>query len=299
MEVEFFDIRWHDTHSVEIQVHNKEKFGKKQYKRGDTISFEVTREAIECVGSMAEGVWQPCQYQTTGYSRCKSCKAREGSFVYTMFDGFNTDMFNEDDLIKIAGPHVVYLALFDQDILKVGVSGKGRKELRQVEQGSFATLYLAETENGTQARQIETLIGRSGIKDKIKSSQKKESVLPHVNSKEARKTLEEVAEKLPPIFEEYPKLKSQLLKPFEYKLWEEVYGIDQLKKEDQRLHAVSLSEGDALSGTIRALRGPFLVIDTGEELISVCMKDYVGKRLSFTGKAPGLYTKQAFQNSLF
>lgn len=299
MEVEFFDIRWHDTHSVELQVHNKEKFGRKQYKKGDTISFEINRDSVECVGSMVDGVWQPCLYHTTGYARCKPCKAREGSFVYTMFDGFNTDMFNEDDLIKIAGPHVVYLALFDQDVFKVGVSGAGRKELRQVEQGSFATLYIAETENGTQARQIETLIGKSGIKDKIKSSQKKDSIVPHINPEEAQKSLEEIASPLKELFEEYPKLKNFMLDPFEYKSWEEVYGIDILKAEEQRLHPVSLSEGDAISGTIRALRGPFVVIDTGEELISLCMKDYVGKKLSFATRAPGLYTKQAFQNSLF
>lgn len=299
MEVEFFDIRWHDTGSVELQVQNKEKFGRKQYKIGDTISFEVVRENLECVGILIDGVWQPCQYNSHGYSRCKSCKAREGSFVYTMFDGFNTDLFNEDDLIKIAGPHVVYLALFDQDTFKVGVSGLARKELRQVEQGSFATLYVAQTENGTQARQIETLIGKSGIKDKIKSSQKKESIVPQISPDEARKNLEEIAETISEILKEYPKLKNLLLAPFEYKLWDKVYGIDLLKEEDQRLHAINLNEGDSISGTIRALRGPFLVIDTGEELISICMKDYIGKKLSFIAKSPGLYTKQAFQNSLF
>lgn len=299
MEVEFFDLRWPDTTCIEVQVNNKEKFGKKQYKKGDALSFEVKRESLECVGAMVDHVWQPCPYHTTGYARCKPCKSKEGSFIYTMFDGFNTDMFNAEDMQKIAGPHVVYLAIFDNEIFKVGVSGMGRKELRQVEQGNFATLYIAATSDGTQARQIETLIGKSGIKDKIRSSQKKNSVIPEITKEEAEEYLKKIAAELPPLLEEYPKLKKLLLDPFEFKTWEPLYGIDVLRGEGQKLHAVTLNEGDSVSGTIRGIRGPFVVIDTGEEHVSVNMKDYVGKQLSFTPLAPGLYTKQAFQNSLF
>ena len=299
MEVQFFDLRWPDPTCVEVQVHNSDRLGRKQFRFGDSFSFEIKDETTKCVGSMIDNVWHPCQYQTIGYARCKPCKSREGTFIYTMFDGFNTDMFNQDDMAKIAGPHVVYLALFEDSIMKVGVSGLGRKELRQVEQGSFSTLYIAQTEDGTQARQIETLIRKSGIQDKIRSSQKKDLVITTITPEEAEKQLQELYASCKSTLDEYPKLKTLLLEKPEYKNWETTYATDALKTKDQRLHSVKLQEGDAISGTLVAARGPFLVIDTGEEHLSICMKDYIGKTLLFEAKAPGLYTKKAFQNSLF
>jgi hypothetical protein len=47
------------------------------------------------------------------------------------------------------------------------------------------------------------------------------------------------------------------------------------------------------------MKGPFLVIETPEELVSICAKDIVGREIEFEEKPAGLILQSAFQSALF
>ena len=143
MEVQIFEFRWHSPLECTIEAHDGLRFGKKKVLIGDDITFSVC-SGVSCSGHKEDGKWKNCPQQFIGRAKCDICRAREGSFIFTSFDGFDRTHFSEQDIKKISGNHYVYLALFDKDLIKVGVSGEGRKELRQLEQGSHLTLYIAK-----------------------------------------------------------------------------------------------------------------------------------------------------------
>lgn len=299
MKVHFFDYRWRDEETVEVQATDGTRFGRKPFQKGESISFSVCDDPVMCAGCMVDGVWKPCDENRVGRAKCEICRNKEKSFVFTSFDGFNRDNFSEQDLAQIAGPHVVYLAFFDKGLYKVGVSKQDRKIMRQIEQGSLCTLYVAATEDGIYARQIETLIRKTGIKDKIRGSQKEDFLQSDCSYEEAEEILREEAKKIPEIVKDVPKLHTFILDEPEFVTWDEAYGVDKIKAKNERVHIVNLQPNDALSGTIIATKGVFIVVDTTEELVCVSMKKYTGKHLDFSKKAPGLYTDKAIQNSLF
>lgn len=299
MEVQLFDFRWRDEQTCEFQATDGKRFGRRPVSLGDNLSVQLIDKPVYCAGSMVADKWQPCPEGREGRSRCEVCRARERNFVFTMFDGFNTDNFSDDDLAQIAGSHVVYLAFFEKELFKIGVSKLDRKILRQLEQGSRCTLYIAQTENGVTARQIETLVRRSGIKDKVKASAKKDFLQCDVTEQEAEEILRDVSKNIPQYVHEYPKLEEYLLKEPEFRCWDQEYGVAKLKEDQQRVHSIELHENDAVSGKVVAIKGPFVVLDTGEEIVSVCMKDYTGRTLDFSSRPQGLYTHKALQNTLF
>lgn len=300
MEVHIFDFRWSDTNTVEFQAYKDTKFGKKKLNVGDHVSLQCISDTLRCAGHMADGQWHPCPDSATGKPKCDVCRVKEGNFAITMFDGFNTENFRPEELSLLAqDAHYVYLALFDTDIVKVGVTKEPRKELRQVEQGAAFTLYIAHTPDGILARQIETLVRRSGMADKIKSSQKKNFVIPEISTSEAKAYLMEFIPDIEQAVFNYPRLKKHLITPAEFACWDKNYDIQTVKDSDLPFHPVKLEQGEWVSGTIQCIKGPFVMINTGEEIVSICAKDLRGMQVEFDEKPHGLSLNTALQNTLF
>ncbi len=300
MKVHMYDFRWIDRDTVEFQADVNGRFGKKPLRIGDTLAVEVCSD-ISCAGSCSEGIWKPCPEKTTGKAKCDLCKARErkDSFVFTVFDGFDEQHLSPSDLDKISGPHVVYLALFDTNIIKVGVAKKTRKVLRQIEQGAHFTAFIAETPDGIKARQIETLIRNNGLQDKVKVSRKKDLLMPEISDSEGKALLEEIFVQHKSIFSEYPVLKDFLLEKSEFVDWDSVYHLCEVMQSPKSLHSVELSQGESVSGIIRAIKGPFLILEIPDEFIVLCAKDLTGMEIDFSEKPPGLNLSTAFQGALF
>ncbi|MCF7812091.1 hypothetical protein K9M59_00580 [Candidatus Gracilibacteria bacterium] len=81
--------------------------------------------------------------------------------------------------------------------------------------------------------------------------------------------------------------------------WEATYRIDTIIKNPKSFHSVQLQKGESVSGKIIAWKGPFIVIETPDELISICSKDLLGREIDFAPFPPGLTLHSALQNSLF
>ena len=299
MKVLVYEYRWcDDPTQTKFQASNGARFGEKFLNFGDRISIEVC-SGVQCGGSMRDGEWKNCADRLQGRKKCESCRAREGQFVFTSFDGFNTDNLTAEDLDKIGGSHLVYLALFDRELVKVGVCKKERKILRQVEQGSHATLFIADTDNGILARQLETTMRDAGIADKIQAGKKKDSLVPELSREDCENILQEKFKQYIPALEGFPQLQKFVLETPEFCMWEDLYHLQTVEERSKPFHNVKLEEGEWISGTIVARKGPFVVIETPEELVSILTKDLCGREIEFDLKSPGLGLTQAVQNSLF
>lgn len=296
MQVHVYDFRWNDEQTVRFEASDGEKFGQKILQRGDDLSISLEK-TLSCAGSSREGQWSPCPDKVQGRAKCDSCRNREGSFVYTSFDGFNTDIFTAEDLAKIDGEHWVYLSLFDEVTQKIGVSKLERKRLRQLEQGSVATLFIAKTPNGVTARQIETLFRQSGMLDKVQSQSKKDAWQLNLSPEKAESILQQKLAEHQNCLGPHPHLKDFVLNTPEFHVWAEFYGTQGLPTHD--LHELKLQVGERISGKIVATKGAFVLLDTGTELASVCARDLRGYWVEFAPTPPGLTLNQALQGALF
>ena len=300
MKVQVFDYRWREPEPknfyIEFEGNNGEKFGRKKLWVGHSLSVKLEGKT-NCAGHISPETheWKKCPKESTGKFKCEYCRSIEGSFVFTAFDGFDSSMLNASDLAKIDGEHWVYLAFFGKNMVKIGVSKLSRKLLRQVEQGSAATLFIAKTPDGIAARQIETLIRKTGLIDKIKTSQKKDFLF--TNTSKAEEILRETLQKhVHGLDEEYKHLKEHLLAEPEFFDWGKEMKIEKISAN---VHPLKLKPGEWISGEIVALKGPFIVLNTGEEFVSFAPKDLRGKEVNFELKSPGTHLQNALQNVMF
>ncbi|MCF7846622.1 MAG: DUF2797 domain-containing protein [Candidatus Gracilibacteria bacterium] len=300
MKVLLYDFRWNDPETCQFEGAGvtdnfANKFGVKPIQIGNPLSLEICSE-VRCAGSREHGRWKPCPKQATGKPKCDYCRAIEGNFVYTAFDGFDQSQLQPGDLEKIAGKHLVYLALFEKDLIKVGVCKSERKELRQLEQGSHATLFVAEAPDGIAARQIESLLRKTGLGDKIKSSEKKDLLLPSVSCSEAEKILRTLLAEKKELISTEEHLKSFWKSEPEFCCWEPLYQTGKLPTSPLM---IQLEKGDWLSGTLVAKKGPFLVLEAASDLVALDTKYLRGREVDFTPRPAGLQTSRVLQNALF
>jgi len=295
MKVHVYDFRWSDEQSVRFEASDGTRFGNKPLRIGDNLSISV-QDQVACAGSNRDGVWKPCPEQAAGRAKCDTCRNREGSFVYTSFNGFNTDIFTPEDLQKIDGEHWVYIALFDENIQKIGVSKNARKTMRQLEQGSVASLFIAKTPNGVAARQIETLFRKSGMLDKIQSQAKKDAWQLEISEQQAESIMQQKLETHKNCLQEHPHLKDFLLDPAEFKAWSPDYGLPITGSD---IHEIKLDINESVSGKIVAIKGAYVLLNTGSELASICARDLRGLWVDFEPIPAGLNLNQALQGALF
>ncbi len=117
---------------------------------------------------------------------CLNCQKREVS--YFTFTGFSTDAIRAMKYLTDT-PHIVYLNLFGFSLLKVGVASEWRKERRVLEQGSWASLFIAHAD-GIVARKIESVISKElGVRQMIRVDEKVKSLLADVDAPRAREFL--------------------------------------------------------------------------------------------------------------
>ncbi|MCF7830776.1 DUF2797 domain-containing protein [Candidatus Gracilibacteria bacterium] len=300
MKVHLFDFRWVDENTCEFQASSGNKFGYKKLKIGDNLSIEVKSDQTQCAGSMIDDLWSPCPDKISGKAKCQSCRNRERSFIFTAFDGFDRSNVTEQDLAQIKDSHLVYLALFNKDLIKVGVSKLTRRNLRQLEQGSHFTLFISQTPDGITARQIETLLRKNGLQDKIKPTQKKDFLCPDITETEGRNLLQDTCKNSLNTLQEYDHLKPLVkTESAEFVNWTSYYNIVAIEKSLKSFHSVKLQKDEWVSGKIIAIKGPFLVIETPEELVFICAKDLVGHEIQFDEKSAGITLNTAFQKALF
>lgn len=126
-------------------------------KTGESIDI-VLSERRYCVGYTRFKALErtPCQDKATIPSgkegQCDFCKQQDASFTAKTGYGLSKQA---GDLLS--ADHAVYLAYFADDVIKVGVALWERREVRVLEQGAIACLFIGRG-NGTMARNLERKI---------------------------------------------------------------------------------------------------------------------------------------------
>lgn len=187
-----------------------------------------------CAGAFDDGEHAPCDAPVenspfcrhhTEWSPCAACRGE--------------CLKDEMDCLQ---PHVVYLALFAPDVLKVGVTRRGRFRRRLREQGADAGEILAVLPDGREARRIEAAAPYSD----------------RVNIEEKARGLH---------LEPESELLSEARIEFDY--LEESLGS----------RPIRLGPGDPVVGEMVGVKGRLLVLESGGTPYAVDLMDLVGFEL--------------------
>lgn len=104
--------------------------------------------------------------------QCNSCKFMFEFYKCVRCHGDNCDIHNKISKEYCDTPHLVYIAYFPGNKLKVGTASLKRKETRLLEQGALYGIYIAKTPNGKIARQIEQEIISNGMPSMVSMAYK-------------------------------------------------------------------------------------------------------------------------------
>lgn len=298
-----FDFRWEqENEKPYFQISHGSCLEKKYIEIGEDIFITLFSSEKKCVGSFVKEQYRPCPQQEKGVKKCEVCKKAEDYFPCQFCNGFNCSRFREEKISNCDADHMVYLALFEKDLVKVGVSGISRGKARQYEQGSHFTRVFAQGMSGVMARRIETTLIRAGFPDKIPATRKKNILFPHISLEEGKKILSEKYQfAVDQIVSLMPEMKKFLvpnifwdMRNFYKKISEEVQ-----EKFSLPVHFLSLEEGESIGGQLVMVKGSFLVIYTGGELGILLAKDFVGQDISFEKCERGILKNGGFQGGFF
>ena len=310
-----FDFRWdQEKKSPYFEIIQKKAGGKTNEKIlekkfleiNQKFSLTVTRAIPHCTGVFVNKTYKACPHNNSGQKKCETCKKSEDYFPCQLCNGFNCSRLCEGFENCICNDeHMLYLALFDKDIVKVGVSGTKRGKTRQFEQGSHFTRIFAYGMSGKMARRMETTIAKLGFPDKIPASKKKNILFPEISLEEGKKILEEKFELAKDqIISLMPEMKKYILEDSSQNFWDMRDFYKKTSEEIQEkytlpIHILSLEEGESVGGDLVMVKGSFLVINTGTELAVVLAKDLVGREISFDDCEKGITKNGGFQGGFF
>lgn len=200
----------------------------------ESISLEGDLELLpgerRCPGSVSGGEWVPCGEPVGGVPFCPEhsswspCAACRGECLK-----------EEKDCFQV---HVLYLALFAPDTVKVGVTKRERFERRMREQGADAGKVLAVFPDGESARRAEAA---APFRESVTAAEKMRSLHEGPDSELLRDGFEE----------------------FHY-------------FERPETRPIRLGPGDPVVGTVVGLKGRLMVVEKKFVFYSVDLRNLVG-----------------------
>ena len=115
----------------------------------------------------------------TGFNECLGCDGKYCRTTNSIAKKFCTQK------------HVVYIALFGNNKFKVGTAAEYRKYIRILEQGAIASMFVAKTPDGKQARLIEHSISKLGYVLQVNSTFKMKNLIIDMERTEIENILKE------------------------------------------------------------------------------------------------------------
>jgi hypothetical protein len=279
-----FDFRWDDkTSKPYFQIIKNNNIENKFLEYDKELSISVIDNSFECVGNIQNKKYSPCLTSEKETKKCDKCKKLEDYFPCQYCNGFNCNKFRNDKIQNCDDEHMVYLALFSKDIVKVGVSKLSRMKARQIEQGSHFTIIFAKGMSGVMARRLEYNIGKLGFPDKIPANKKKEIIIPKIDLEEGKQILNQkynLAKNY--IIDSMPEMLKYIV---DDEFWDlrELYSknFENLEKSNKPIQFLSLEKGDSINGVLRGTKGSFLIIETEREIVLILAKKFIGKKNIF------------------
>ena len=243
-----------------------------------------------CVGyhKLDTGVHIPCDNTTKmpggKYKQCKKCEEKEGFYDCKICNGESCHASNSIALKYCNQEHLVYLAYFEPDIIKVGTASEIRKEERLLEQGALYFYYIANVNSGRAARIIEREISKLGITTRVSTKHK----LCNFIIKQPKELIEKKMEKeylriislLPkyrndflkkPIVNDFLYLSEQLRPDFE----DEFYQLD-FFSDHKTYKNYFIYKGDVIQGEYLGTIGSIIALKNKNKTFIVDLKQFFG-----------------------
>jgi hypothetical protein len=226
-----------------------------------------------CIGSItASGKLERCPENSVvlgAGQKCGPCQAGDIADPCIRCDGRRCDALEARRLQCDATMYIIYAVIFNDRLLKVGVSSRGRALTRWVEQGADYAGVLREIEGGRTARRIEDRIGRlQGITKQVRSERKTRALLDNLEKTDAQSLLDEFIKRA-----SHLELNSDVdlldMSPY--------YTLKTLESQPtvwrKRSEPV---DGKVIVGEIVGMKGSLIVTKIGTSLSVVDLKQIIG-----------------------
>ncbi|MFT7621349.1 MAG: hypothetical protein ACI9WU_000510 [Myxococcota bacterium] len=197
---------------------------------------------------------RPCPtLDDTSGVQCGSCSRREGFWACMTCDGFECPALQPSMLDYCRGEHVLYLACFGGNSVKVGTASGPRRVARLIEQGPLAAGHIARAP-GPVIKQMEALAVRAGLVEAVRRSRKWQEYQSRATQAEGRRRIERayrmVLDRLPEHYHEH------------------LHAPDWVPLEagPQGLHntqMIRIEPGDKVAGRVLGARGHVVILDDG------------------------------------
>ncbi|MDR1032890.1 MAG: DUF2797 domain-containing protein [Candidatus Nomurabacteria bacterium] len=240
-------------------------------KFGTDLTLEFDTSQRFCTGGSDLGTYDswPCPDRAkvdTKYSQCRRCMGKTGfnpAFYYS-------DTISDQQAEYNQQPHGLYLAYFDDDNLKIGMSHNRRGLSRLLEQGARAAIVLGEFATANVARQYEAKLVRLPWLNESLTLSKKIDILSSFDysAQHAADQLRAAVQRI----------------ATETSLSFELSGVDNLNRfygDTTDLQDLNDMSGQAIiSGKVRACVGSLLVANNDDNKLLLPLKKFVGYRVT-------------------
>ncbi|MHA1938375.1 MAG: DUF2797 domain-containing protein [Candidatus Thorarchaeota archaeon] len=234
-----------------------------------------------CIGSIdVSGVPVRCPENSLvrrGMRRCGPCSAMDEMDPCIRCDGRNCNASDSRKDKCLSTRYAVYLAVFNDNTLKIGVSSKSRVVTRWVEQGADFGGIIGIVKGGQKARQIERRLGTSpDIKKQVRAERKAKHLLTSIGLERAQDIAQGFLNTVKEI-EIESEVSLQDLSNY--------YSIDSLNAEPQRWRSGRTSiEGLQMAGQVVGMKGSLLVTRIGAAFTVANLTDLIGYELDDTSE---------------
>lgn len=188
----FIDVVWKDRQPY-LRFYD---FESRQFYDADALG-KIQMQRLEykfCTGyyDHQEAKLSPCGNQTDlTHSRrhvCKTCNDLTGFSPCVMCRGNTCKAKRHEVLERCQSDHVLYLAFFPDNKIKVGITAAERRYERMLEQGAIFSLFIARTD-GKSIRKLETAISKLGITPQVTQTYKIQRLFDYPDSESAKEIL--------------------------------------------------------------------------------------------------------------
>ena len=239
-----------------------------------TLEFDVSQRY--CVGwhDITNGESHVCpdtNLVDAKYEQCPACQKRTG--FNPAF--YNTTSVSSQQEARNLEPHILYLAHFGGDIIKVGISHAARGNSRLLEQGARTALILDTFASAHIARQYEAKIASlPGIAETVIMRRKITALRAPYSPAQAEKALETVR------YQIETELKTTFANTVLLHLDNRFFpaGLPSLDNLYETTHL------NLISGTVSGMLGSLLFCEQQDTQLFLPLKKYIGYRVVLLDK---------------
>ncbi len=259
-------IRFSDSDEVRLR----------QLDFGEELSLKFNTSDRHCIGwfnpNTGENHVCPTKSRVEAkYEQCKECMIKTGfnpSF-------YNIDAISANQAEYNTHPHILYLAYFSPDDIKIGISHAGRNLSRLLEQGARLAFVLDTFPSANIARHYEAQISKlDGILDNVKLSRKIELLKYSFDEKLAEEQLSAkkdfIEERLQTKF-----AKAELIRTNHFFFAQDF-------QQDRLREVIDLEEKAQISGKFVGMIGQIILCEKNDDLLSLPLKKLVGYQFDDT-----------------